>query len=123
MPFTFTSLIRPGKSEAWRRFVQELSHSRRAEYEASRRQLGVTREIIWLAHLPEAELAVAYLETEVPLDMARRLLESASPFDRWFMQQLASLHACGPAGQTPQANELVFYWQRPVRLERGDAQR
>ena len=33
-----------GKVEAWRRFCQELSGSRRQMYEASRRRLGMTRE-------------------------------------------------------------------------------
>jgi hypothetical protein len=45
----FVSSILPGKQEEWRRFCQVLQGSRRAEYEESRRRLGITRELAWLA--------------------------------------------------------------------------
>src|SRR5579859_4773700 len=56
--------ILPGKQEAWRRFCQELEGSRHGEYEWTRQRLGITKECIWFAQMPQGEMAIVYLEME-----------------------------------------------------------
>src|SRR5215470_154883 len=66
----------PGKEEVWRRFYQELAGTRRAEYEQSRRKLGITREQAWIVQTHQGELLIACLEVEHMLEMLPRLLVS-----------------------------------------------
>ena len=39
--------ILPGKTEQWKHFCQEMVGSRRSDYEASSKRLGVTREVAY----------------------------------------------------------------------------
>jgi hypothetical protein len=106
-------LILPGKEEAWRRFYQELAGTRRAEYEQSRRQLGITREHAWIVQTHPGELLIAYLEVEHLEQMLPTLLVSDLPFDDWFRQQCQGLHGLDvrqrPAWP-PKHSELIFAW-------------
>ncbi|GAC1348963.1 MAG: hypothetical protein NVSMB27_18630 [Ktedonobacteraceae bacterium] len=108
----FVSPILPGKHEAWRRFCQELLESRRYEYEQSRRQLGVTKELAWWMQTAQGEMAIVYLETEHPNQVFPRMAESNLPFDSWFRQQMLELHGLDIT-RSPQGppNELIFVWQ------------
>jgi len=42
--YCFTQLIQPGKREDAKAIFEEIQQSRRSEYEASRRRLGIRRE-------------------------------------------------------------------------------
>ena len=42
---TWAAPIVPGKLEQWREFTATMKGPRRAEHEASRRRLGMTREV------------------------------------------------------------------------------
>jgi hypothetical protein len=113
--------IAAGKVEAWRRFCQELSGSRRQLYEASRRRLGVTRERLALVESPFGSTAVTSLEAD---DLGRALAEmigSDRPFEAWYRERLQELHGVNltryeqftrPAPPAlPQ--ELLFEWVLP----------
>jgi hypothetical protein len=80
----------------------------------SRRRLGITRELIWLAQTPESDLAMMYVEVQHPEDILVQLGASAHPFDRWLRQQLLELHGLNltQLASYP-ANELVLVWQTP----------
>lgn len=106
-------LILPGKEEAWRRFYQELAGTRRAEYEQSRRQLGIIREQAWIVQTHLGELLIAYLEVEHLEQMLPTLLVSDHPFDGWFRQQCQSLHGLDMRQcpvWPPRHSELIFAW-------------
>ena len=103
----------PDKEEAWRRLYQELAGARRAEYEQSRRQLGITREQAWIVQAYPGELLIACLETERLEQMILRLLISDLPFDSWFRQQCQSLHRLDVRplqAWPPKRSELIFAW-------------
>jgi len=105
--------ILPGKEEAWRRLYQELSGSRRPEYEGSRRRLGITRECVWVAQILQGEIAIVYLEAEELAQVILQLAVSDLPFDRWFRQQLQEAHGLDvtqPQAVTP-STEVIFDWQ------------
>jgi hypothetical protein len=109
---TFVTPILPEKGEAWRRFYQELSGSRRTEYERSRRRLGITRECVWVSQTPQREIAIVSIETEDPEQVISQVATSDLPFDRWFRQQMKELHGLDvtqPKAAPPK--ELIFTWQ------------
>ena len=112
----FVGPILAGREEGWRRFLQELSGSRREEYEDLRRRLGVTGQKVWLVRTRCGETAVSYLECEEPGRIAARLAASTEPFDVWLKARLAEFHGRGFAGPDPRwSPELVF--------EAGEAER
>jgi hypothetical protein len=83
----FALPLTPGKTEAWRRWADELLGPRRAEYEASRRRFGITVERAFLQHTPQGDFNVVYLEAD---DLARafqQLATSQDPFDIWFREK------------------------------------
>ena len=105
----FAGPILAGREEGWRRFLQELSGSRREEYDDLRRRLGVTGQKVWLVRARRGEMAVSYLECEEPGRIAARLAASTEPFDVWLKARLAEFHGCDFArfdsGWPP---ELIF---------------
>jgi len=114
--------IAAGKVEAWRRFCQELSGSRRQQYEASRRRLGITAERLALIESPTGSASVTTLEAlDVDLALAQ-MIGSSRPFERWYRERLQDLHGVNLthyvefAAPTPpaQPQELLFEWVLPV---------
>jgi hypothetical protein len=117
---TLTFPIVPGKVEAWRRFCQEMSGSRRQMYEASRRQLGITRERLALVGTVFGSAAVTTLEADDVGLALGQIIASDLPFDRWYREQMQELHGVNLAGyevfsqQAPPENqELLFEWALP----------
>ena len=110
-----------GKVEAWRRFCQELSGSRRHPYEASRQRLGITFERLALVENAYGATSVTTLEAS-DVDWALgQIIASEIPFDVWYRERLQMLHGINLAGYelfaqpTPiQDNqELLFEWKLP----------
>ena len=64
--YCFTQLIQPGKREEAKAIFEEIRQSRRSEYEASRRRLGIRKEKVWFQSLPQGEMAVVYWEGNDP---------------------------------------------------------
>ena len=47
--------VLPGKATDARTFLQQLDGSRRAEFDASERRIGITKELWYLASLPSGD--------------------------------------------------------------------
>ncbi|MBW7885699.1 MAG: hypothetical protein H3C34_24330 [Caldilineaceae bacterium] len=104
--------VLPGRSEAWRRFVQEMLGARRCEYEASCQRLGITRELAWLMQLGQGEVAVLYIEARELDRVMHDLAVSDLPFDRWYTQQVRELLGVDLRELSTRApGELLFAWQ------------
>jgi hypothetical protein len=91
-----------GKSAAARAFMQQLDGARRAEYDASERRIGITKEVWFLAPLPSGDHLIGYMESA---DFSRALpmfVGSRDPFDLWFKDQM--LAATGLDLNNPPAN-------------------
>lgn len=107
--YAFSIPVLPGKEKADRQFGAELSGPRRAEYEASRARLGITREQAWQQETLEGTVTIVYLEA----DDIERALEgigsSQDPFDQWWREQVATNHGIDPArpGKGP-PNEMII---------------
>jgi len=104
------SPILPGKAEAWRRFGQEMMEARRAEYEESRRRLGITGEQAWIAETLHAAVAIITIEAHQPEQLITQLATSDLPFDRWFREQLLTLQGID---LTKVYLDLVLDWRKP----------
>ena len=102
----------PGKTESWKRWVQEMAGTRLSEFQASRKRLGITREASFLQQTPQGDMAILYIEAE---DMARTfqgLATSQDPFDALFRQKTQEFFgldlAQPPSGPLP---ETIFDWR------------
>ena len=83
--------VTAGKSAAARAFMQQLDGARRAEYDASERRLGITKEVWFLAAAPAGDQLVGYMESA---DFGRALtlfVGSRDPFDMWFKEQMLAV--------------------------------
>ncbi len=118
---TLTFPIVAGKVEAWRRFCQEMSGSRRLAYETSRRRLGITRERLALVVTAFGSAAVTTLEAHDVGQALNQIIASDLPFDRWYRGQVQNLHGVNLASyevflqQAPPSEnqELLFEWILP----------
>lgn len=81
--------IQTGKSDDARSFMQELE-SRKAEYGASEKRIGITKEAWFLAPLPSGDHLVAYMESEDFMKALEMFVSSKDDFDLWFKRRLAN---------------------------------
>jgi hypothetical protein len=81
--------IHPGKSDDARAFMQELETSRKTEYDASERRIGIIKEVWFLAPLPSGDHLVAYMESEDFMKALEMFVFSKDDFDLWFKRRLA----------------------------------
>jgi len=99
--------ILPGKEEQWQHFSQEMAGPRRSEYEASRKRLGITREVAYRQHTPQGDLSVVYFEAQSIPEVFGGFATSQEPFDVWFREQVLEIHGLDftqpPAGPLPEA--------------------
>jgi len=106
------------QEEPWRRFLQELSGTRREEYVGSRKRLGISVEHVWLvpglARKPGAGggMAFVYLEALDPEGALRQLADSETPFDSWYSRGMRKVFGFDLARSPRVAGgELLFAWR------------
>ena len=93
MPAMIVLPLLPGQSEAWRRFLQELQGSRRAEFDAACRMWGIRSLALWLALSRTADLVVVQVALAGDLPEAEeQFAPSKQPFDRWITERARELH-------------------------------
>lgn len=105
--YCFTQPIQPGKRDDARAIFEEIRTSRREEYEASRKRLGIREERVWFQSLPDGEMAVVYWEGDDPRGALERFASSDDPFDEWLKERGREVYHYEPV-QTLEADEEVF---------------
>ncbi len=88
----FVAPIVPGKAEDHRHLGEELMGTRREEYQASRRRLGIHRESAWHQETPDGLVAVVYIEADDPGAALAGMGSSEEPFDSWFRERVSDIH-------------------------------
>ena len=91
--------VKPGQTEVARTFCEALETTRRADYEASERELGIAREVFFLWHGPDGDYIVLYMDGD---DMTKALdlwEEHAGSCETWGKAQWAEF--CGLGGRLP----------------------
>lgn len=81
----------PGKTNEARAFLQQLDGSRRAEFDASERRIGITKELWYLAKLPAGDHLIAYMESANFGSALQGFVGSRDTFDMWFKAQMQTI--------------------------------
>ena len=77
-----------GRADTAREFLRRLDGDRRADYQRSEQQLGITKEVWFLASGPRELSLVAYIEAADFPHSLRAFAASRDAFDVWFKHQL-----------------------------------
>jgi len=77
-----------GRADTAREFLRRLDGDRRADYQRSEQQLGITKEVWFLAAGPRELSLVAYIEAPDFPHSLRAFAASRDAFDVWFKHQL-----------------------------------
>ena len=84
----FSLPIQSGKSAAARGFLEELEKQRKADYAASERRLGITKEVWAIQAGPESDRFVVFFQSEGIAAAVRQFVGSKDEFDLWFKSQV-----------------------------------
>jgi L-rhamnose mutarotase len=102
----FAVPIYPDKSKEYKRFIQELQSTRRDEYVEARKNMGISKVMLWVQHTRGGDLLITYYECEDLDRMVEGLSSSQRPFDVWFRDQVKKYHGValekGPGGSPPE---------------------
>jgi len=102
----------PGKTEAWKHWVQEMAGARLSEFQASRKRLGITREESFLQQTPQGDMAILYIEAEDIAHAFQGLATWQDPFDVLFRQKTQEFFGLDLAQpSTGPFPETVFDWR------------
>ena len=75
--------IKPGKTDAVRRYCEHLETDRRADYEASQLRIKTTKEVFFLWSGPDRDYIVLYMEADDMVDSLKKWDASNLPFETW----------------------------------------
>ncbi len=81
----------PGGAQALRELADACNGSRRREFEAFHRRVGLTEERWYLQQTPQGEIFILTLAGD-PEGAIAKLRGSDHPFDRWFKEQARAVH-------------------------------
>lgn len=119
---TRTVPLRPGKPLAWHRLTAELQGPRRREYEASRRRLGITGEVLRIDPRPDLDHVIVHFETTDPERTRKRWAASTHPFDQWLREQILDIHGEDPwTGPATGCESAGLAWTAPPLATPKDA--
>ncbi len=98
--------ILPGKTEAWLRFIQEVTTERRAETDEFHQRFGLSRTSWFLQQTPQGDMFILYIEGEDPAAAFAAWAQSDHPYDQWFKEQAGSYYGVDlnapPPGPPPE---------------------
>ena len=104
-------LLRSGTQERWRRLCQEVEGSRKEQFEASCRHMGISRVQIRLVQLLHSDLMLLTLYMQEPRQTLKSLVSSEHSFDRWLRAQLQILLGWKVQDVLPDPqSDLIFTW-------------
>lgn len=106
----FVAPLLPGKTEADRAAMISCSRGDRQEaYERSRRQLGITREAVFIQSTPAGDVAVVYWEAEDVPRALQAMATSDEDFDVWFREHVQEVHGMDLAEGFPPPEQVMDY--------------
>jgi len=82
--------ILDGKTQDVHDFMNELENSRKSEYDRSERNIGITKELWYLAALPSGDHLIAYMESDNFGNALSMFSQSQDDFDMWFKERFAN---------------------------------
>jgi hypothetical protein len=94
----------PEAGKFWQ-MCREMSQ-RSAEHGESRSRNGITLERVFYLH--DAKMAAVYIEGDDPTAAVEKMLTSTASYDKWFVEQLASVHGIDFRAKAPPKPELLI---------------
>lgn len=89
----FAVPLLPGKTETDRRaMISCWQGERKADYDRSRKNLGITREAVFIQSTPAGDIAVVYWEADDVEGAFKKMATSTDPFDVWFRDHVRDVH-------------------------------
>lgn len=108
--YCFTVPILPGGIELMKKWNAENIVNNK-EHDAVLKTAGVSREQVWIQHLPQGDFAVASYETNNPGQSLKVLATSNEPWAIKFREHLKKAHGFDIAQSAGQPNELIINWK------------
>ena len=107
--FGFVAPILPGKTDAWRKAVDEIKGPRNTAYKESRRKHGIKREHVSLQSTPMGDMVVVHMDAPDQQKVMRAMMQSTSDFDTWFRDTvLIGVHGFDPKAALPPPVTVVL---------------
>ena len=107
--FSFVAPILAGKTNAWRKAVDEIKGARNAAYKESRKKLGIKREHVTLQSSPMGDMVVVHMDAPDQQEVIRAMLQSTGDFDTWFRETvLVGVHGFDPKAPVPPAGTVIL---------------
>ena len=72
---------------------------------------GISRELVWIQHLPQGDFAIACYETDDPEQSLNVLATSSEPWAAKLREHLNKAHALDITHSSMKLNELVVNWK------------
>ena len=98
--FAIAVPIPGGNDDKWKAFIGQLTGPRKAEFDASRKRLGV-RERTFHQHTPMGDFVIVTLEGNDPEGAFTRFGQGTDPFTQWFKAQVKEIHGVDLSGPPP----------------------
>lgn len=103
--------ILPGKLDAWHAFMDE-TEARVEEHAASRREMGIHREVASLMETPAGAFVCLYHEADDLARAFRVLATSESAYLTWFRERSLEIHGLTPEMLTgPPPAQVRIDWK------------
>ena len=113
--------IPPEKYATWRTIVTSFAGERRAEYDASRRRLGVQRSTSWVQETPQGPIELLFIEATDPARFFEGLATSQEPFASISGRSCGtSTASTSPSPCRPRCPSRCWTGRRPRRPPRSD---
>jgi hypothetical protein len=99
-----------GKLDKWRSFTDQMNGPRRAEHDASRKRMGMTREVASLMQTPHGDFVCLCHEADSLKTAFQMLAESQEPYDVWSRENAVDIHGITPEMMSKTPAVVVFDW-------------
>jgi hypothetical protein len=106
----FVVPLLPGKTDTDREaMISCWRGDRQPDYERSRKNLGITREAVFIQTTPDGDFAVVYWEAEDVVAGLRGLATSDDPFDSWFRDHVRDVHGINVEDGFPPPEQVMDF--------------
>lgn len=106
----FVIPILPGKTETERAAMTSCwNGDRRSDYERSRKNLGITREAVFIQSTPDGDVDVVFWEADDVEAALNGMAVSDDPFDRWFRDLVREVHGINVEDGFPPPEQIMDY--------------
>lgn len=106
----FIAPLLPGKTEADRAaMISCWRGERREAYERARRNLGITREAVYIQTTPMGDVAIVYWEADDVEAALKGMAISDDPFDQWFRDHVREVHGINVEDGFPPPEQVMDF--------------